>query len=460
MYDDAKTQNKLVAQVKPKYRSYTLQNFKTLPQFRENFTDEQLFEMEVVGHVLPFKSNNYYVEEIIDWNKAPDDPLFHLTFPSRDMLLPHHYDKMESAIKAGLPKEQIREIANKIRMDLNPHPAGQIDYNIPVLNEEVKLDGMQHKYRETMLFFPKQGQTCHAYCTFCFRWPQFVGLDDLKFATKDIELVIKYLRESPNVSDVLFTGGDPMVMSGKILSNYINALLDANIPTLKTIRIGTKVLSWWPYKFLTDPYADSVLRTFERVRRSGKHLAFMAQFNHTRELQTDAVRHAIDRLMNAGVVIRAQSPLFRHINDSAEVWRDMWREEVRLGVIPYYMFMARDTGAHHYFSVPLHEAWNIFRSAYSQVSGVGRTARGPVMSAAPGKVQLLGVSEIRGEKVFVLRFIQGRNPEWADVPFFAEYDESAHWLNDLRPAFGEEKFFYEDELTEIYREKSELLAKF
>jgi hypothetical protein len=67
------------------------------------------------------------------------------------------------------------------------------------------------------------------------------------------------------------------------------------------------------------------------------------------------------------------------------------------------------------------------------------------MSAEPGKVEIQGVAEIRGEKVFVLRFIQGRNPDWVQHPFFARYDEKATWLNQLKPAFGEEKFFYEDE---------------
>ncbi|MCK7526339.1 MAG: hypothetical protein MZV64_56415 [Ignavibacteriales bacterium] len=61
--------------------------------------------------------------------------------------------------------------------------------------EGEKLFGMQHKYRETVLFFPSQGQTCHAYCTFCFRWPQFVGMEDLKFASKEAELLVKYVKD-------------------------------------------------------------------------------------------------------------------------------------------------------------------------------------------------------------------------------------------------------------------------
>jgi hypothetical protein len=142
----------------------------------------------------------------------------------------------------------------------------------------------------------------------------------------------------------------------------------------------------------------------------------------------------------------------RNINDSPEAWSEMWREQVRLGCVPYYMFIARDTGAQHYFSVPLARAWEIFRDAYKSVSGIARTVRGPSMSADPGKVEVLGVTSIGGKKVFALRMLQGRNPDWAMRPFFAEYDPKAVWLSDLKPAFGEKRFFFEEELEKRYRE--------
>ncbi|MXY36492.1 MAG: lysine 2,3-aminomutase, partial [Dehalococcoidia bacterium] len=129
---------------------------------------------------------------------------------------------------------------------------------------------------------------------------------------------------------------------------------------------------------------------------------------------------------------------------------EMWREQVRLGMIPYYMFVARDTGAKHFFEIPLVRAWEIFRGAYNQVSGLARTVRGPSMSAEPGKVAVSGPAEVAGQKVLTLSFLQGRDPDWVGRPFFAQYDESATWLNELRPAFGEEKFFFEDELAHRY----------
>lgn len=437
----------------PRYKAYSLNNFRDIPQMAR-VSEALKFDIEVVGHVLPFKANNFVVDHLIDWENVPDDPLFVLTFPQRGMLKPAHYAEMAELLKSGAVNGELKAAAERIRLQLNPHPAGQVSHNIPSLEGE-PLDGMQHKYRETVLFFPSQGQTCHAYCSFCFRWPQFVGMSELKFASREVDRLIAYLQANPQVGDVLFTGGDPLIMSARNLAQYIEPLLEADLPNLRRIRIGTKSLSFWPHRFLGDEDADDLLALFEKVTASSKHLALMAHFNHPRELEPEPVRQAIARIRATGAVIRTQSPLLRHINDDTALWIELWNRQVDLGCIPYYMFIARDTGAQHYFSVPLVRAWEIFREAYQRVGGLCRTVRGPSMSANPGKVQVLGVSEVMGEKVLQLRFIQGRNPDWVHRPFLAKYDEHATWLNELKPAFGESRFFYQDDLEEYYRENLE-----
>ena len=436
---------------KEKYRSYLLHNFREIPQMA-GLTEEQKFDIEVVGHVLPFKANNFVVDHLIDWDDIPNDPMFVLTFPQRGMLLPEHYDEVAGLLRRKADKTEIKAAAERIRLQLNPHPAGQLDHNVPLLHGE-KLHGMQHKYAQTVLFFPSQGQTCHAYCSFCFRWPQFVGMSDLKFASREVENLVEYLRQHPEVSDVLFTGGDPMVMAAKNLATYLEPLLDADLPALRRIRIGTKALTYWPYRFLSDEDTEDLLALFRKVVSAGKHLAVMAHFNHPRELEPRPVRDAIRRVRETGAEIRTQSPLLRHINDDPEIWTALWNAQVDLGCFPYYMFAARNTGAQHYFSVPLVRAWEIFRQAYQSVSGLCRTVRGPSMSANPGKIQVLGVADAGEQKVLAMRFLQGRNPDWVQRPFFAAYDERATWLDELKPAFGEEKFFFEDELEQFYRER-------
>lgn len=428
-----------------RYQAYNINNFRDIPQMRK-LSPEQISDIEVVGAVLPFKTNNYVVDNLIDWSRVPEDPMFILTFPQKGMLIDEHYETMKRLITSGADKVEIKKAADNIRLQLNPHPAGQIQHNVPVWQGE-SLGGFQHKYRQTVVFFPSQGQTCHAYCTFCFRWPQFVGLEGLKFASREADLLAEYVAGNPDVTDVLFTGGDPLTMKTKVLSTYIKPLLEANIPHLQNIRIGTKALTYWPYRFLADDDAAELLALFREVTGVGRHLAFMAHFNHPVELEGDKVKDAIGRILDTGAVIRTQAPLLRHINDSPEIWAAMWSKQVALGCVPYYMFVARNTGAQHYFSVPLVEAWRIFREAYQSVSGICRTVRGPVMSCLPGKVQILGVTKIGKEKVMVCRMIQGRNPDWVARPFFAQYDCKAIWNTDLKPASGEEKFFYTDELN-------------
>ena len=193
----------------------------------------------------------------------------------------------------------------------------------------------------------------------------------------------------------------------------------------------------------------SLSRLFEKVTLSGRHLAFMAHMSHPRELQSRVAQEAITRIRMTGAVIRSQAPLIRHVNADSQVWIDLWKSQTSLGIIPYYMFVERDTGAKHYFEVPLAEALRIYHEATRRVSGVTRTVRGPSMSAAPGKVHVVGQAKMGAEKVFVLQFLQARNPQWTGRPFFAKYDEKASWLDHLKPAFGEENFFYESELQQM-----------
>lgn len=258
--------------------------------------------------------------------------------------------------------------------------------------------------------------------------------------------IAEYIRQHPKVTDLLVTGGDPMVMKAPVLAQYLEPFLKQELKHLRTIRIGSKSLSYWPYRYLSDDDADDVLRLFEKIVAAGKTLSFMAHFNHPVELSTPAVQQAISRIQSTGAIIRTQSPLLRHINDKPETWAALWRKQVDSNCVPYYMFVERDTGAKRFFSVPLERCWNLFRTAYQKVSGLCRTVKGPVMSASPGKVRVIGLTEINGEKVFVLEFIQGRNADWVGKPFFATYDPKATWLKELKPAFGEERFFFESEL--------------
>ena len=403
------------------FRAYSAKHLDMLTQ-RAGLSPDERLAVRAVATVLPFRTNSYVVENLIDWDAAPDDPIYRLVFPQPDMLPEADVRRLADLIDGGAPEASLRAAAHEIRMRLNPHPAGQLLLNAPSLHGR-PLPGLQHKYPETVLFFPRQGQTCHAYCTYCFRWAQFVDEPELKMATDDVGTLVAYLAEHPEVTSVLITGGDPMIMGEAVLRRYIEPLLDPRrLDHLESIRIGTKSLAYWPQRFVTDPDADATLRLFGEVVASGRTLALMAHFSHPRELEPPMLAEAVRRITRHRRGDPHPGPADQVDQRRPAAWRAMWRTQVRMGMIPYYMFVERDTGPQDYFAVPLARAYEIFRDAYQGVSGLCRTVRGPSMSATPGKVCVDGVAEVAGIKVFVLRMIQARDPGLVGTPFFARFD--------------------------------------
>jgi hypothetical protein len=237
-----------------------------------------------------------------------------------------------------------------------------------------------------------------------------------------------------------------MVMPAATLRHYMEVLFGPNSPPqLNTIRIGTKSLAWWPYRYVTDPDAKQTLQLFSDIVNSGKHLSIQAHFSHPRELEHPVAQEAVRLIRMTGAQIRSQAPLVKHVNDDPDIWESMWKLQTRLGIIPYYMFVERDTGARDYFSIPLVRALFVFNTAYSRLPGTARTVRGPSMSTSPGKVCVVGHGYVNNQQCFVLKFLQSRNPKWSERVFFARFDPDALWFNDLKPAFDETEFFFEHE---------------
>lgn len=435
--DDQTRAERLHHDQPPKMRAIPGQRMAHLPQLAGVDPDIKR-DISVVSAVLPFKVNNYVIDELIDWSNIPNDPIYRLTFPHREMLPSDQFEHISKLMETQAPRSDINAAVQEARAALNPHPGDQLSANVP-MHDGQPIWGLQHKYRETVLVFPAQGQTCHSYCGYCFRWAQFVGDAELKQSIDGPKRAVDYLKAHPEVSDVLITGGDSMIMSTDRLAQWVTPLLSPDVEHVRNIRFGTKALAYWPYRFTTDRDSDHLMRLFEQCVQAGRHVAVMAHFSHPQELASDAVRRAISRIQSTGAVIRAQAPVIRHVNDRADTWSHMWRVMVNLGVIPYYMFVERDTGARGYFEIPLARALDIYRTAIRSVSGLERTTRGPVMSASPGKVCIDGVATIAGEKVFACRFLQAREPQRVGAPFYARFDEDIVWYDDLRPASFEER---------------------
>ena len=131
--------------------------------------------------------------------------------------------------------------------------------------------------------------------------------------------------------------------------------------------------------------------------------------------------------------------MIRHINENPADWAELWTTGVRLGAVPYYMFVERDTGPSDYFKLPLARAYDIFQQAYRTVSGLARTVRGPSMSAFPGRCwsTALSIWPAKGLRPAVPA---GTKSDWVRRPFYARFDPLATWLDELQPAFGEKRF--------------------
>jgi KamA family protein len=429
-----------------KYRIFTRQDIDRIPQLKL-LPDFHRRAMKAVSAVLPFRVNSYVMDTLIDWSAVPEDPIYKLVFPQPGMIQPEDLSRLMALVEKGASEERLSSEARKVQRSLNAQPGGQKELNVPVVDGK-PLQGIQHKYRETVLFFPAAGQTCHSHCTYCFRWAQFTQSLEDRFESHETRSLVRYLRSNKEVTDVLITGGDPLVMRSDVLRQYVEPLLDPSLDHIRNIRIGTKSVTFWPHRFVTDDDADDLLRLFEAVRATGRQIAIMAHFSHPREMETAVARRAIRRIRKSGAVIRSQSPVVRGVNDSPQTWKELWTRQAQLGVIPYYMFVVRDTGAQEYFKVPLVESIEIYNQAYRAVSGLGRTARGPVMSCTPGKILVDGTARVAGQDVFVLKFLQGRDPAWVGRPFFARLDPQAAWIDDLEPALGQEEFFFEAPLRE------------
>jgi L-lysine 2,3-aminomutase len=263
-------------------------------------------------------------------------------------------------------------------------------------------------------------------------WPA-AGPDPV-LAAADMPRLAGYLTAHPEVCIVELAGADLLTMDTPALRRYIEPLLA--VEHLVSVRLRTAVLARWPHRFLAGPDADRLLRLFEQVCAGGKTLTLTTDWSHPRELEPGPAREAVRRIHGTGAVIHADGALAGTVNDASAVWAQMWRNQVRLGIIPCTVLLMPVTGPARHFTVTLARALQIFARAYASVSGLARTVRGPAMRDAHGLVCIDGIAVAGGQKVFVLRYLQARDLKLASTPFFAIFSADASRLTDLQFAQG------------------------
>lgn len=385
------------------FRVYTAADLDQLTA-RAGLAPARRRRIQAAAAVTGFRVTSYVTDELIDWSAAPDDPVYRLYFPD---------EAIAAAAQAG-----------------GRPAADRPDCAAPT------LPGVRHASHDTVLVVParESGRRCYALTRPGRTWPARAPGAPLTAA--GIPRLTAYLAAHPEVTSVQLTGGDPLIMGAAALRRYIEPLL--TLRQLASIQIATSALACWPHRFLTGPDADAddTLRLFEQVRAASKNLTLMAGFCHPRELEPGPVGEAVRRIRGTGALICTQSPLAGSVNDSASIWAAMWPAQVRMGMVPGTMTLCRVTGPGTHFTVPLARAHQIFARAYASVTGLARTVRGPAMRDAYGTVCIDGTARAGAQDVFLLRYIQARDPRLTGEPFFAAFDPGAAWLTDLRPAPG------------------------
>ena len=360
----------------PKYLTKLAQ----IPQLSE----AERSDLEKVNEQFVFRTNDYY-QSLIDWND-PDDPIRRIVMPD------------------------IQELDDW----------GQLDAS----NEEkyTKVKGLEHKYTSTALLLVNE--VCAAYCRFCFRKRLF--MDENDEVTKDITEGLEYIREHKEITNVLLTGGDPMIMSTSKLEPIIKQIRE--IDHVKIIRIGTKIPAFNPHKIVNDPSLHEMIKTYSTDE---KKIYIMAHFNHPRELTEIAVK-GLNMLMQSGAIVVNQTPLIKGVNDDPDVLAELFNRLSFIGVPPYYVFLCRPTLGNEPFAIPVEDGYEIFEKARNKCSGLAKRAR-LVMSHETGKVEMVGMSD--GQVFF--KYNRSANVENNARFLVFESNPDAYWFDDYEEAFME-----------------------
>ena len=361
---------------KPRSPKY-LTRLEQIPQL----DSDEREQLEKVNEQFAFRSNEYY-QSLIDWDD-PEDPIRRIIMPD------------------------VQELDDW----------GQLDAS----NEEkyTKVKGLEHKYTSTALLLVNE--VCAAYCRFCFRKRLF--MNENEEVTKDVSDGLEYIREHPEVTNVLLTGGDPMIMSTSKLEPIIQKIRE--IDHVKIIRIGTKIPAFNPYRIINDPSLHEMIRTYSTDE---KKIYIMAHFNHPNELTPVAVK-GLNMLMQSGAIVVNQTPMIRGVNDDPEVLAELFNRLSFIGIPPYYVFLCRPTLGNQPFAIPVEEGYEIFEQARSFCSGLAKRAR-LVMSHETGKVEVVGMSD---SQIF---FKYNRAADIENDAKFLVFDSNpdAYWFDDYEEA--------------------------
>jgi lysine 2,3-aminomutase len=343
----------------------------------DQLSNKEKRELNRVTEQFSFRANDYYLS-LINWDD-PNDPI-------RRIVIPH-----------------IDELDEWGQLD----PSNEENYTI--------LPGLEHKYNSTVLLLTSN--VCGGICRYCFRKRVFINPQSEYL--RDIPAAMQYIEQHKEITNVLLTGGDPLVLTTAKLENIIRQL--RGIDHVQIIRIGTKIPAFNPYRIINDP---SMLEMIETYSTEQKRIYVMTHFVHPREL-TDVAIRAVHLLQKAGAVLANQAPLIRGLNDDPETMAELLKQLSFVGAVPYYIFQCRPALGNKTYIVPIEEGYEIIEKAKSLVSGLAKRAR-YTMSHSTGKIEVVG-----GTEEFI-HFKYHRAADDADNGRLLVFkrNPNAYWLDD------------------------------
>lgn len=347
----------------------------------DQLADGERETLQPVAARFKFRANDYYLS-LINW-QDPDDPIRRIIIPNPD------------------------ELGRFGDLDASDEDSNYV------------APGCQHKYPHTVVLLCNE--VCGGYCRFCFRKRLF--MEENNEAVNDVSEGIAYIRANPRITNVLLTGGDPLLMSTRKLENIIRPLRE--IDHVRIIRIGSKMPAFNPYRIIDDPELPAMLARYSTRQ---KRIYIMTHFNVVEEV-TDQAAIAVDMLLNAGVVLSNQTPILRGINDRPAALKNLMQMLSFIGIPPYYFFQCRPTLGNMSFVVPLVEAYGALEEAKCEVSGLAKRAR-LVMSHSRGKIEIAAVTDSH----IYAKIHRARLPEDEGRFMVFHRDNGAYWLDDLVPA--------------------------
>jgi KamA family protein len=277
------------------------------------------------------------------------------------------------------------------------------------------LPGLEHKYNSTALLLVSN--VCDGICRYCFRKRVFI--EPQSEYLRDLPAALAYIKQHHEITNILLTGGDPLVLTTSKLENIIRQLRE--IGHVKIIRIGTKMPAFNPSRIIDDP---ALLEMVNKYSTKRKKIYFMTHFVHPRELTDLAVR-AVRLLRKAGAIIANQMPLIRGVNDNPDVLAELLAELSFIGAVPYYIFQCRPAIGNKTYTVPIERGYEIIEQAKAQVSGLAKRARF-VMSHSSGKIEIIGKTE---ERVY-FKYHRAASDEDSGRFLVFKSNPNACWLDD------------------------------